>query len=280
MGETTQALAEVRDQNGNALAGQSVTWSSSNLSVAEVSSAGPISGLITARGEGTSVITATAGSASGAAVLQGQQQPAALEKVGGDGQTGVVGQALPVQPEVLLTDAMGSPVPNRVIQFSVTGGGGSVEGGSSTGQDGRASARWTLGVLLGSHRMRAAFAQFSVEFSATGVAGPAVSITKIAGDGQAGVVLTTLAFPLVVKLVDALGNPSVGCDRGVFSERRISEPGDLRHRRRWAREYVPHVSSHRGAGHRHGLRPRPGPERDVYRHGTRWRSGGPPEGIG
>ena len=210
VGETTQALAEVRDQNGNVLAGQSVTWSSSNLSVAEVSSSSPISGIVTARGEGTSVITATAGSASGAVILQVQQQPAALEKVGGDGQTGVVNQALPVQPEVLLTDAMGSPVPNRAIQFSVTGGGGSVDGSFSTGQDGRASARWTLGVLLGSHRMRAAFAQFSVEFSATGVAGPAVSITKIAGDGQAGVVLTTLAFPLVVKLVDALGNPSVG----------------------------------------------------------------------
>ena len=206
VGETTQALAEVRDQNGNVLAGQSVTWSSSNPPVAEVSS----SGLITARGEGTSVITATAGSASGAATLQVQQQPAALEKVGGDGQTGVVGQALPVRPEVLLTDAMGSPVPNRMIQFSVTGGGGSVDGGFSTGQEGRASARWTLGGLLGSHRMRAAFAQFSVEFSATGTAGPAVSITKIAGDGQAGVVLTTLAFPLVVKLVDALGNPSLG----------------------------------------------------------------------
>ena len=102
VGETTQALAEVRDQNGNVLAGQSVTWSSSNPPVAEVSS----SGLITARGEGTSVITATAGSASGAATLQVQQQPAALEKVGGDGQTGVVGQALPVRPEVLLTDAM------------------------------------------------------------------------------------------------------------------------------------------------------------------------------
>ncbi len=206
VGETTQALAEVRDQNGNVLAGQSVTWSSSNPPVAEVSS----SGLITARGEGTSVITATAGSASGAATLQVQQQPAALEKVGGDGQTGVVGQALPVRPEVFLTDAMGSPVPNRMIQFSVTAGGGSVDGGLSTGQEGRASTRWTLGNLLGSHRMRAAFAQFSVEFSATGVAGPAVSITKIAGDGQAGVVLTTLAFPLVVKLVDALGNPSLG----------------------------------------------------------------------
>ena len=206
VGETTQALAEVRDQNGNVLAGQSVTWSSSNLPVAEVSS----SGLITARGEGTSVITATAGSASGAALLQVQQQPAALEKVGGDSQTGVVGQALPVRPEVLLTDAMGGPVRNRMIQFSVTGGGGSVEGGSSTGQDGRASAQWTLGVLLGSQRMRVAFAQFSVEFSATGVAGPAVSIIKIAGDGQAGVVLTTLALPLVVKLVDALENPSLG----------------------------------------------------------------------
>ena len=207
-GETTQASAEVRDQNGNVMPGQTVTWSSSNAPVAEVSG----SGLITARGHGTTIITATAGAASGAIVVQVDQQAAALEKSTGDAQTGVVGQALPERPEVLLTDALGSPVPNRVIQFSVTSGGGSVAGTAITGQDGRASVDWTLGTLLGTQRLRAAIAQFAIDFTANGVAGPATSITKVSGDSQTGVVLATLASPMVVKLEDAFGNPAVGQD--------------------------------------------------------------------
>ena len=208
VGETTQATAEVRDQNGAVMAGQAVTWSSSNPPIAEVNA----SGLITARGEGTAIISAAAGSASGSVILQVLQEVAGLEKAGGDGQAGLVGQALPVRPEVLLTDALGSPVPNRSVQFSVTGGGGSAAGTAATGPDGRAGVDWILGTLLGAQRLRATFAQFSTDFEATGVAGPAASMTKVSGDAQTGVVLATLAFPMVVKLEDVMGNPSVGQD--------------------------------------------------------------------
>ena len=206
VGETTQVFAEVRDQNGNVMAGQAVTWSSSNVPVAEVSG----TGLVTAAGQGSAVILASAGAVSGAATIQVDQEAGTLEKSSGDGQTGVVGQTLPVRPEVLMTDALGSPVPNRTVQFSVTGGGGTVVGAAITGADGRAAVDWELGTLLGLQRLRATFAQFAAEFTATAVAGPATSITKVSGDFQSGVVMATLAFPMVVKLEDALGNPSVG----------------------------------------------------------------------
>ncbi len=98
-----------------------------------------------------------------------------------------------------MTDALGSPVPNRIVQFSVTGGGGSAESTTTTGQDRRASVEWVLGTLLGTQRLRAAFAQFAVEFTATGIAGPATSMTKISGDSQTGVVLAALLFPIVVS---------------------------------------------------------------------------------
>jgi hypothetical protein len=97
VGETSQALAEVRDQNGNPMAGQAVTWSSSNLPVAEVSG----TGLITAAGHGTAIISAAAGGASGSVALQVDQVAVALEESGGDGQTGVVGLALLERPAVL-----------------------------------------------------------------------------------------------------------------------------------------------------------------------------------
>ena len=70
LGATEQLTAEVRDQNGNAMAGAAVTWASSAAAVATVSN----SGLVTAIGNGTATITATAGSASGSATVTVAQE--------------------------------------------------------------------------------------------------------------------------------------------------------------------------------------------------------------
>ena len=65
LGETVQLTAHVRDQNGQAMAGAAVAWSSGDASVATVDA----SGLATAAGNGTVTITATSGSASGTATM-------------------------------------------------------------------------------------------------------------------------------------------------------------------------------------------------------------------
>ena len=87
LGDTVQLSAEVRDQNGQVMAGAAVTWSSSAASIAAVSG----SGLVTAAGNGTATITATAGSASGSATVSVAQRvssvsvsPAADTLVEGD----------------------------------------------------------------------------------------------------------------------------------------------------------------------------------------------------
>ena len=68
---TVQLTAEVRDQNGQVMAGTAVTWSSSNAGVAGVDA----TGLVTAVGNGTATITAATGSVTGsAAVLVEQAQ--------------------------------------------------------------------------------------------------------------------------------------------------------------------------------------------------------------
>ena len=63
LGATVQLTAEVRDQNGQVMAGATVAWSSSDASVAAVDG----SGLVTAVSEGTATISAAAGNAQGTA---------------------------------------------------------------------------------------------------------------------------------------------------------------------------------------------------------------------
>ncbi|MCY3601193.1 MAG: Ig-like domain-containing protein [Gemmatimonadetes bacterium] len=80
LGETARFTAEVRDQNGQVMAGAAVAWTSSDASVATVDA----SGEVTAAGNGTATITATAGSASGSAAVTvasdaGDDDRAALE---------------------------------------------------------------------------------------------------------------------------------------------------------------------------------------------------------
>ncbi len=65
LGATVQLSAEVRDQNGQVMAGAAVTWASSAAAVATVSA----SGLVTAVTNGSATITATAGAASGSATV-------------------------------------------------------------------------------------------------------------------------------------------------------------------------------------------------------------------
>ena len=75
LGTTVQLTAEVRDQNARVMAGATVTWTSSANSVATVNA----SGLVTAAGNGTATITASAGSASGSAVVTVTQSVASVE---------------------------------------------------------------------------------------------------------------------------------------------------------------------------------------------------------
>ena len=103
LGETVQLQAEVRDQNGQVMAGAVVTWATSSAAVATVSA----SGLVTATGNGTATITATAGSASGSAMVTVAQEVSAVA-VSPAADTLVAGDTLRLAAEA--ADANGHPV--------------------------------------------------------------------------------------------------------------------------------------------------------------------------
>lgn len=70
VGGTLQLTATPRDQNGNALSGRTITWSSSNTSVATVTSSGLVRGIA----PGTATITATSEGRTGQATVTVTQQ--------------------------------------------------------------------------------------------------------------------------------------------------------------------------------------------------------------
>ena len=70
LGATVQLSAEVRDQNGQVLAGAAVAWASDDAPLATVDA----SGLVTAVGNGAATITATAGGANGTATVTVAQE--------------------------------------------------------------------------------------------------------------------------------------------------------------------------------------------------------------
>lgn len=71
LGASVQLTAEVREQNGNVMAGPAVSWSSTAASIAMVD----VAGLVTAVANGTATITATSGGVSGTAAVTVAQAP-------------------------------------------------------------------------------------------------------------------------------------------------------------------------------------------------------------
>ena len=65
LGDTVRLMAEVRDQSGRLMPEEAVTWATEDAAVAAVNA----DGLVTASGNGTTTITATAGEVSGRAVV-------------------------------------------------------------------------------------------------------------------------------------------------------------------------------------------------------------------
>lgn len=153
------------------MTGASVSWQSSAPNVAQVNSS---SGLVTALATGSATITATSGTATGQGSVTVQQEISAVTVQAGDGQTGYLNEALPVNPSVKVTDSGGSRIPGVQVSFEVIDGGGGVASSTATTDtDGIASTTWTLGSVEGTQTLRATAGSVHADFTATGEKRPA-----------------------------------------------------------------------------------------------------------
>jgi hypothetical protein len=107
IGQTAQLTATITDQSGNAIRSAALMWTSASTAVATVSS----SGLVTATGNGATVVTVSAGEASAHADVTVAQVPTQVQKVAGDGQTATPGQPVTLPLTVQVNDASGARLP-------------------------------------------------------------------------------------------------------------------------------------------------------------------------
>ncbi|MDX1646990.1 MAG: Ig-like domain-containing protein, partial [Longimicrobiales bacterium] len=212
---------EVTDAFGNLVGGTTVNWTpaSGDGTASPTSSTTNASGVTSTDWTlGTtagpqSLVASASGAQSATFDATGQPGPAdALVIIDGDGQTGVVGEALTDPLVVEVQDQYGNAVPAGVsVSWQPNSGGTADPESSTTDASGRATTSWILGPSPGDQTMDASVTDLTpVTFSATAEEGAPANIQKVAGDGQTGTVDQTLANSLQVEVTDAFGNPVSG----------------------------------------------------------------------
>ncbi|HEX6587450.1 MAG TPA: LamG-like jellyroll fold domain-containing protein [Longimicrobiales bacterium] len=207
LGATASVSATVRDASGAPVAApRGITWESTT-GAASVSVAGADSSqaTVTSTANGSAVLRVRIGGLTDEASVVVQQVVSSASIVAGANQSGGVGATLPDSLRVEARDALGSPVPGAPVVWSVLSGGGSVSGSTTTGANGRAAVRWTLGTTLGTQQVRAIVAgSDTLVFSATATAGAAAMLTLTPVSATLNFVGDTTQ--LVALVQDAFGN--------------------------------------------------------------------------
>ncbi len=214
-------VVTVRDQNGNPVSGQTVTFTATGGGTIGTRT-------VTTNAQGQAQTTFTLGGTSGAqtvtATVNGVANPATftftgnagtasqLVVTGGNTQTGMVGVALTNALVVTVRDANGNPVAGQTVTFATTSGGALATPTATTNAQGQAQTTFTLGNTAGTQTVTASVAGITTPASFTfmGTAAVASSIVLVSGNAQTGAVNTTLAQPLTLEVRDAFGNPISG----------------------------------------------------------------------
>lgn len=114
VGQNVQLSAVVRDANGTVMSNAPVTWSTSNIFLAGVSS----TGLVTGVAAGTATITATSGSARGTATISVQAQQVAVDRIDVTPRDVSIDPGKTVQLTATLRDKQGNVLTGRTVTWT------------------------------------------------------------------------------------------------------------------------------------------------------------------
>jgi hypothetical protein len=157
-------------------------------------------------------------------VLPRQGDPALVAVVAGQGQQGVVGDAVPDSLVIKVTDFEGRPVAGQPIGTNLISGGSIEAAAARTDEGGRLAFRWILGTQAGTQTVEIGVGDSSgishkTVFSATALPAAAKGLQRIGGDGQVAEAGQLLPEMLAVKVTDKYGN-------GVSGVKVVWNPGD------------------------------------------------------
>ena len=209
LGQSAAFVATVSDQFGNEFTG-TVSWTSDAPSVFTVNSAG----VATAVANGTGTVRAQLDGVSGTATVTVSQTPAAVERIGGDGQQGAPRTPLNQPLVARILDAGGSPVAGAAVFFAPADGSGFVTPPTAPADmAGEARTSWTLGEYFGLQSVVASVAD-GANTVFTGTAQRpnelADSLEIVSGDGQVARPGKGLRRPIVVRVLDEYQAPVEG----------------------------------------------------------------------
>lgn len=114
VGQSSSLMADVLDATGAVIGGRTITWSSSNASIATVNASGVITGV----GAGNTTVTATSGSVSGTALVSVQLAPVASLSVAPTSASLLAGESLQLTADP--RDANNAPLPGRTVTWSTS----------------------------------------------------------------------------------------------------------------------------------------------------------------
>lgn len=193
------------DSNNGVVSSVPVSWTSSDPTVATISTAGVLS---TTGKRGTVTVTArTPTDASDVATVSIRLGTSGIVVVSGGGQSGKVGATLGQLAVVRVVASDGIGVANASVSFAPPSGGRVGATTAVTDANGTASVALTLGGTIGTQSFTAVTGAFNVAINAIATVGDAASIAVVSGAGQVDTVRRQLSLPLVVKVVDRFENP-------------------------------------------------------------------------
>jgi Big-like domain-containing protein len=165
--------------------------------------------------------------------LPSETAAADLALVDGNNQNGTAGEPLDNPIVVKVTDRRGQPVPRQKVVFVlVTEAPGAevIPDTAETAANGMAEAQWRLGSVSGTQRVVAhavGLDGIEVGFDAIVGSGGATRIEAVSGDEQTAPVGTALGDSLVVRALDAFGNPVAGVGVEWNADQGSVDPGSV-----------------------------------------------------
>ena len=137
---------------------------------------------------------------------------AMLEKVSGDSLSGPAGLPLADSLVIRVTDSYGNPVPGTIVKWAAGAAGATLSPAASVADSlGLARTQWKLAPVAGPSTATAmVVAMPPAAFTATATPQEVAGLEKVSGDAQSGPVGAQVSEPLVVRAVDAAGNPVAG----------------------------------------------------------------------